>query len=397
MVSSEHEQQVSEGRDAYRWRLKLDQIEQVMERQGLNAEPVGGSTDGSSDKFALRVQLGAGLSRLRAFAEELKDALLVDSVEVSERGDMLQVQTAVPLEAAVALVDLLDLVGAVSETTAVLGISDSAEPVLQDFGDANTPHVLIIGGESAGKTSLLRAAAVALALHNRQSAVQFVAICPTSADRERHRLQEAAWKPLNYLPHMLCDVAFRQTEIRDLLLFLVGEMDYRARHDFSKPRIIAFIDQLDVVLQRGGSEAAAAVHALVQRGEDVGIHLMVSARVVDPSVFSPHLLSALPVRIVGRATGESAAALLNGEQAAEPRSLLGEGDFLVRKDGRLAHFQAAFIDDYDLHRALSQMYSPQKRLLARPYSSRLQLAGTQKKAESTINFVNYSGGMLAAD
>jgi hypothetical protein len=397
MVRSEHEQHVSEGRAEYRWRLKLDQIEQLMERQGLSAEPLGGSTDHTADKFALRMQLGAGMSRLRAFAAELKDALLVDSVELDKRGDMLQVQTAAPLEAAVPLLELLDLVGAVPEATAVLGISESMEPLLQHFGDANTPHVLIIGDEAAGKTSLLRATAVALALRNRQSVIQFVAICPTSADRERHQLQENAWKPLNYLPHMLCDVAFRQTEIRDLLLFLVGEMNYRAKHRFAKPRIVVFIDQLDVVLQRGGSEAAAALHTLVQRGEDVGIHLMMSAREAEPSVFSPHLLSALPVRIVGRSARESAATLLNAQQTAEPAQLLGEGDFLVRQGGRLARFQAAFIDDYDLHSALSQMYSPQKRLLARPFSSRVHLTGTHKKAAETVNFVNLGGGMMAAD
>lgn len=397
MTSSQHQQRVSEGRDEYRWRLKLDQIEQVMEKRGLGAEPVGGSADSVSDKFTLQIRLGAGISRLRAFAAELKDALLVESVEIDEQGHMLQVQTAAPPEAAVPLLELLDLVEDVPEATAVLGLSESGETLLRNFGDANTPHILVVGDESAGKTSLLRATAVSLALHDPQAAVQFVAICPTSADRERHQGQENAWKPLNYLPHMLCDVAFRQTEIRDLLLFLVGEMNYRDKHRFAKPRIIVFIDQLDVVLQRGGNEAAAALHALVQRGEDVGIHLMVSARDIDSQIFSPHLLSALSVRIIGKSIKKSAATLLTTQQTAEPNQLLGEGDFLVREGNRLMRFQAAFIDDYDLHKALSQMYLPRKRLLAKPVSTRVHLAGAHKKAGSTVNFVNVAGGMLAAD
>ena len=46
---------------------------------------------------------------------------------------------------------------------------------------------------------------------SNQAQVQLLAINPVSSDRLRQEAQDSAIRPLNYLPHMLTDVAVRQT------------------------------------------------------------------------------------------------------------------------------------------------------------------------------------------
>jgi len=182
-----------------------------------------------------------------------------------------------------------------------------------------------------------------------------------------------------------------------LLLFLVGELDYREKHSFGEPRIVVFIDQVDAVMERGGGEAIEAIHRLAQKGEEVGIHLVMSTDSTAPSAgFGPQLLSALPARVSGRAENKGSSSAYRSQQDPQPDKLLGGGDFVADIGGRRSHFQAAFVDDYDLHLALSMLYQPRKRLLAQPWSSRVRLH-EGSKAASSLTYVNIGSGMLAAD
>lgn len=382
-------------RDAYRWRLQLGQIEQTLLRNGVQSEIAHGTAGSQSISFAFREKLASGVEQLRAVAAELKKALLVDDVSVQQSDGFLQVRVGSPAAAAVPLFELLDYLPDLKSATAVLGLAEDGRVITHDLADRNSPHMLVLGDRASGKTALLRSMAVSLALGSKQSEAQFVAICPTDADRERQQVQEGAWKPLNYLPHMLCDVAFRQTEIRELLLFLVGEMAHREKHRFDHPHIIVFVEQLEVVLQRGGAEAAKAVHELVQRGEETGIHLIATSRTLDAAVFGPHLLSGIPARVLGRFAEPVDGAQFGFPELVEPAALLGEGDFVAASPD-LRRFQAAFVDDYDLHMALTALYAPQKRLLAQPRSRRVHMAAPAKPLGQT-HIVMSGGSMLAAD
>lgn len=396
MAALNQQQGQDNERDGYRWRLQLGHIERALAQNGLEGEIDHGAAGPSGDSFTFRQKWAAGLEQLRVVATELKKALLVDDVRVQEQGDFLQVRVAPAAQAAVPLLDLLEMVPSLPEATAVLGLAEDGQAVLYNLADRDTPHLLVLGGPAAGKTGLLRSTAVSLALGNRQSAVQFVAICPTDSERERHTAQEAAWKPLNYVPHMLCDVAFRQNDIRELLLFLVGELAYRDKHRFGQPRIVVFIEQIELILQRGGAEAAKAVQELVQRGEEAGIHVVASSRSLDPAVFGPQLFFGFAARALGSYAPGVAYEQSGFPLETDPADLLGEGDFFVRSGGGTRRCQAAFVSDYDLHMALSAMYAPQKRLLALPQSRRVRMPAEGKR-ETVTHFVTNPGSMLAAD
>jgi hypothetical protein len=57
-----------------------------------------------------------------------------------------------------------------------------------------------------------------------------------------------------------------------------------------------------------------------------------------------------------------------GIENSEAELLLGRGDFLLLQDEGSVYFQAAFIDDYDLHMSLKKLQQTFKvSILARPY------------------------------
>lgn len=396
MPSDLHTHSESTSQDN-RWRLQLGQVEQVLRRNGVESDSASGVASAQSNQFRFHTQLAAGASRLREVAAQLKDALLVNQVAIMERDGVLEIGLGSQADVAVPLLGLLDQTPTVPPVTAVIGLSDEGQAIAIDFSDRRSPHMLVTGGRAAGKTALLRSTAVALALQNRQAAMQMVCICPTDGDRERHALQEASWKSLNYLPHMLCDVSFRQNDTRDLLLFLVGEVAYREKHHFGQPHIVVLIEQIESVMERGGAEAAAAIHRLLQRGEDTGIHVLASTRAADLSAFGPQLLSGIPVRIEGRTAIEPQSAPSLSGRDPDCRQLLGEGDFVFNAPGRTARFQAAFVDDYDLHLALTRLYTPRKRLLALPRQGRVMLPREEEQADEIRTFFSFPGALLTAD
>lgn len=396
-MSADPEMPIDSARRDNRWQLQLGQIEQVLQQKGVEAETALGAASLQSSRFRFRTQLAAGVSRLGEVAAGLKDALLISHAEVVARDGALEVELQPQADVAVPLLSLLEQLPEVPPATTVLGLSNQGQAIVVDVGDRRSPHMLVTGGPAAGKTALLRSTAVALALRNRQSAVQMVAICPTDSDRGRHARQETSWKPLNYLPHMLCDVAFRQTDIRDLLLFLVGELTYREEHRFGQPRIVVLIEQIESVMDRGGAEAASAIHTLLQRGEDAGIHLLASTRQQDLKAFGPQFLSGMPVRIHGRLSTEPGGGASPAGRDPDAHHLLGEGDFVIETAGRTGRFQAAFIDDYDLHLALTRLYAPRKRLLALSRQQRVMLPRQDEEPHGVESFLGYPGALATAD
>jgi DNA segregation ATPase FtsK/SpoIIIE-like protein len=258
----------------------------------------------------------------------------------------------------------------------VLGLAEDGRTVFHNFLSHDSPHLFVVGDSGAGKTVLLRTIAVSLALNSRQGDVQLAVVCPASGDLHRNREQAASWLALNYLPHMLCDVAFRHTEIVDVLAFLTQEIAYRERHVFKEPRIILLVDQADVVVSRGGRQCAEYLQRLAQKGADAGIDLVLSARNVDRALFGPQLLTDVPVRIVGRQGVERADRFIETAMGADSSELLGAGDFFLIQRSRAQRMQSAYLDDYDLHMKFSEMYRAQKILLAQPLSTRVRLNGT---------------------
>lgn len=301
-------------------------------------------------------------------------------------------------EVAVPLLDLLYITGKYPKSSAILGLGDSQQTMMHDFLDPNTPHLLITGGQDAGKTTMLRTIAVSLAINNRQSDLQLAAICPRTNNAARDGMQHAAWFPLNFLPHMLCDVAESVPDVTRLLTFLDREARHREQHGFKRPTIVLLIDDVETVRSLCGRESAESLQRLAQRGEDAGIHLVVSTRAMEFGQMSTQFLANFRIRLAGWNPLKVDALVPESDTLIVNSELLGKGDFLLHSgQSRPLRLQGALIDDYDLQFKLAEICRPRAILLAKPFSKRVQLKNpvqsTPIKREQTSieEFISFPG------
>ncbi len=379
----------------YHLQVQASQIQNVLDVNGTPQNYINGVANKNSFTFSFQSPISAGLEKLKQLKEEFKKALGIEGLRLTTEDGQLQLEVTRPFEPAVSLLDLMSRIKNPILNTAILGFAENGMVAHHNFAQSATPNILISGAENAGKTELLRTMAASLALTNRQADAQFIIIDPIASKNNKLNNQSDKLRPLNYLPHMLTDVVSRQTEISEILQFLVREMNYRSEHLFKLPRIIVFIDQTATVLERGGRKIKEAINRIAERGASSGIHLVLATRQPDSSHFSPHLLTNLQSRIVG---WEKETEMSDAIEAAYSRTtdLLGQGDFLLKGAGNHTRFQAAYIDDYDLHMGLSKLYQKRPILLAHPLSTRVQLHSPSAVDEGTKSFMLEDGVVKVA-
>ncbi|MFO7538278.1 MAG: FtsK/SpoIIIE domain-containing protein [Chloroflexota bacterium] len=325
---------------------------------------------------SVQTHLATGLDRLREVKQELMMALGVTDVELRQENGRFHIQVARHEDPPVALLDLLEAIPDFAPATAVLGLAEDGRPVLLDFAAEQLPHMLLIGESGAGKTALLRTLAVSLSLTSRQSQVQLVIVDPHASDQARI---DPLLEPLDYLPHMLAPLTVGLAETANLLNFLVAEMGYRSRQQIRLPAIAVLVDQAGWLLDQGGPEVQDALMQLAQRGETAGIHLVLSVQDAEDPALSNVLKANLPVRLVGQVADANAARTATGMAYSQAEQLLGQGDFLAVAAGQATHFQAAFLDDYELHLVLERLYEQRPPpLLAQPVSAVLPAEASQR-------------------
>lgn len=352
-----------EARLRHQLELQSRQIERVFSTHQVPTRVAGGQVETQSIRFDLQSHLESGLHRLRGLKRDLLSVLGVADVSLvkDERGQW-RLDIVRPHEPPVALLDLLPLLPALPESTAVLGIDEEGAPLLLPFADPDITHALLVGADGAGKTALLRTLAISLAMTNRQSKLQLLVIDP---DRPAQTNRELA--PLMFLPHLLSQVVIEADEALRTLQVLVDEMYHRLKYETIRPTIVTLIDNVEVLFATNRADMHAALAELLQRGAEAGIHLVLATSQPTADWLSSVMRANLPLRLVGRVRDEAESLAATAVVGAEAHALLGEGDFLAVADGSQVHFQAAFIGNYDLHLTLETIHRnrPQP-LLAQP-------------------------------
>jgi len=362
----EQRRQLQKKRLHHRVQLQSRQIERVLDAHQLPAQVSGGVVAPRVIQFNLQTQLNGGWEWIRTLADDLRQALGVPQISVSRENGRLQVAVARSVDVPVRLLDIVAMEMNSDHGTAVLGLSDEGAPVLLPLQE----HTLISGVNGAGKTSLLRTISMSLALSNRQSQLQQVIIAPAIARNEAY----ADFKPLTALPHMSAHIAFRLEEATELLTWLVADMENRLRWGETSPAVILMIDHVVELMDMGGELVVETVTKLLQRGSKAGIHLLLTTSWPDSEFLDTHLKANLSQRIVGRAENSLQALSASSIENSEAEYLLGGGDFLLVDDIKSVYFQAAYIDDYDLHMSLKKMHKKSKiSILAQSFSIRPEL------------------------
>lgn len=389
---------LQEKRLEHQLEIQSRQIETVLSQHQVSGHVAGGYVQPRTIRFDLASHLETGLERLRHIKQDLLSALGAADGELVPHSDGWQLHVSRPEEPPVSLLNLLAMLPDCAPLTVIMGLDEDGRPVLVELSDDDLAHIFIAGDSGSGKSALIRTIALSLALTHRQSQLQLAIIDGSTGGKFE---AYTSLEPLSYLPHMLAPVAYDQEEYRDLLAFLVGECIYRQEQQMNSPHIVILIDEAVQLFSQPTEKdnLGEQISQLVQRGPAVGMHLVLTSSTPESEKLSNTMRLNLPVRLVGKLSDAQKATAAAGVSGTQAEYLLGKGDFLAVVDRQIAHFQAAYVGDYDLHLTLEtlQRSRPQP-LLAQPLGiEQMTISTPEHHKVQTHSFAKTAAGIQVID
>jgi S-DNA-T family DNA segregation ATPase FtsK/SpoIIIE len=222
-----------------------------------------------------------------------------------------------------------------SQLGIALGRDVSGVPVAADL--AKMPHLLIAGTTGSGKSVLISAITVCLAMNNSPDDLQMVMLDPKMVELVR----------FNGLPHLMGKVETELERITAVLRWVVAEMGRRYKEleslrardiesynrkvarnpDKEKmPRIVVLIDELADLMMNAAEHTESTLVRLAQMARATGIHLVVATQRPSTDVVTGLIKANFPARIsFAVASAVDSRVVLDGSGA---EALLGKGDML---------------------------------------------------------------------
>jgi S-DNA-T family DNA segregation ATPase FtsK/SpoIIIE len=248
--------------------------------------------------------------------------------------------------------------------TAVLGLCDDGAPLLVRLASPDVAHVLISGTTGSGKTALCQTIILSLVMAHRRSQLQFVLVDP----------KRRAFAPFETLPHLLRPVIGDASEAVQALGELVRLMETRGapikgalgaaqRGAEVTPRIIVVLDELADLMHAnaGGKELNEHLTRLVQRGREVGIHVIACTQKPSSQVLGTLVRANFPARLVGKVVSPEDARVAAGIGGTGAEKLAGRGDFIAVAAGQVVRFQAAYVSAAEMDQVVAQTGSAPRR------------------------------------
>ena len=341
----------------HRLEVQTGQIEKIFAQNQIPAEVTGGVVRPGAFRYEMKTHLIDGLEKLRIIKNDLITALGVSEVRLNRDSGRVRLSVGRSHPHAVDLLDLHAIAPVEEGVSVILGLDDEGKMIVLNLADENLSNILISGMSAAGKSGLLRTVAVSLALANRQSQVQMGIIAAPSGKRGFIARPNLIY-PLNYLPHVLFPVVSSAEESVEALQFLTDEVTYREETGLERPLLVILIDNADVLLDSKDYAISSLLARLATASPAAGIRLILSATNPNAGELGQILKHNVSLRLTGRTAS-------NREQRRLDDSayLKGRGDFLAESYGVMMRFQAAYIDDYDLHMALNDLHHRQNIVL----------------------------------
>jgi len=332
--------------------FQADRIESVLASHRVPVRVDGGAVTPRWIRFNLVPGLGARITRVQDLSEELALALGAEDVRVERRGDHLSLEVARLDAEPISLLPLLESLPGLPRLTAAMGVAEDGRPLLIRISSPDVAHILVAGATGSGKTELMRAILLSLALTNRQSRLQMALIDPKAR----------SFVPLSDLPHLIGETAVTPPAVVELLRRLVAEMERRDAMGISTPHIVIAVDELLDLFSTtiGAKVAAPLLTRIAARGREAGLHLLVGVQRPGAQDIGPLLKANFPVRLVGRVSSPEDARVAAGVAGSKAEKLAGRGDFLAVACGEITHFQAAYVPVYEWPRVKQALSNHRK-------------------------------------
>lgn len=243
---------------------QADRIEAKLNALSVPARVEGGVVKEDRVRYHLTPAVGTRKDELMRVADRFADGIGVGDLRVEQTAEGFTVDVPFQRASGLRLLPLLHTMGSLDAMSAAIGMTEGGRPLVLDFSQPQTWHMLAAAPAGAGKSELLRTMLVSLALTTRDSQVRFLGI--DLSGRELTLLEA--------LPHALTDLATGPEHAAELLVWLSEETDRRVMASFNQPNLMLFIDDLDDLLHALGSESVQTVEHILTASAEAGVHLV---------------------------------------------------------------------------------------------------------------------------
>lgn len=258
----------------------------------------------------------------------------------------------------IALKDMItDLGNTDYEIPVALGKATSGEKIMIDLSEA--PHILIVGTQHSGKTSLLHTIICSILCTKQSENIRFIL-----AD-----LKDSGLSVYQTVTNLLCQVitdehsliqamAAITDEIEDRILFLEKYKRYGVhgiksynllakKHGLDKlPYIVLIVDEFAPAIYAGKRDFERLFKRITSVARLLGIHLIfTTGESVLPNVITGTIWSSFPSTIALRMDNKNNSKLLIGQLGAEVLECCGEALYKSGYDSPAIKMQCAFIDE----------------------------------------------------
>jgi S-DNA-T family DNA segregation ATPase FtsK/SpoIIIE len=340
---------------------QADRLELVLHDHKTPARVTGGTVTPRWIQFLLQTTPGIKINKIEALTREIALALGVSDARVTTQNGAVRIDVPRPDPRPVKFLTLYTHLPhrSIPFGSALLGLADDGAPLLVRLPSPAVGHVLIAGTTGSGKTALLRSIVVSLLMRYRRSEVQLLVIDPTGH----------AFAALSEAPHLLQPIVAQPDRAVATLADLTRLLDARAKQRLEvdralhirtqlsaiKPRIVVVIDELADLVQTGSPRVLDHLGRLVQRGREVGIHVVAATQKPSSSIIGPLVKANFPLRLVGRVVCAEDARVAAGIGGSGAEHLNGQGDFVAITSGGVMRFQAAYLSDDELLRVAENL------------------------------------------
>jgi S-DNA-T family DNA segregation ATPase FtsK/SpoIIIE len=347
--------------------FQADRIEAVLALNKVPARVTGGTVTPRWVRFQVLPAVGAKISKIKSLSEEMAAALNASNCRVSRRGAAVAVEVPRDDPEPVRLLPLYNQLtdettdqSPIPPVTAVLGLAEDGAPLLIRLPSPDVAHILVAGTTGSGKTMLLQAMILSLAIGNPPALRSEVGggMSLVLIDPKGH-----AFRLFEGLPHLARPVIWEVEEMTEVLQSLVRLMERRGGQQRiggngnagPQPPVVVVIDELADLLMVGRKEVQWALTRLTQRGREAGIHVVAATQKPTTAVLGSLVKANFPVRLVGRVTSAEDARTATGWSGTGAERLMGRGDFLAVAEGRVIRFQAAHISPAEIQKAVGSL------------------------------------------
>ncbi|MCM1131563.1 MAG: FtsK/SpoIIIE domain-containing protein [Roseburia sp.] len=220
-----------------------------------------------------------------------------------------------------------------------------------------TGHLLMAGVPRSGKSICIHTILTSLILKNSYENLRLVLIDPKQVELVAYKdLPHLAMPILNDLKLILAGLKWINEEIdrRKTIFQQLGISNFEEYERIKKrkiksvklPNIVIVADEYADLITMYGQETVDILTSIVQRGSQVGIHLILSTVRPTPDVIFGNLKAFIPTRIAFRVATEIDSKVIIDQAGAE--NLKGKGDMLLKNEESCIHIQGAYIDEFEV-------------------------------------------------